>query len=51
MPLWDPQAKYTEQAQRILQSPIGQMLLPMMARMEQQLGGVTADGFQSPPQR
>ncbi|KAG2500934.1 hypothetical protein HYH03_000759 [Edaphochlamys debaryana] len=41
--------QYTGQAQEILNSPIGQMLLPMMSAMEQQLGGATAAGFGQQP--
>ncbi|GFR40054.1 hypothetical protein Agub_g592 [Astrephomene gubernaculifera] len=38
--------QYPQQAQQILQSPMGQMLLPMMEQMEQRYGNVTASGFQ-----
>ncbi|GIL71498.1 hypothetical protein Vretimale_2636 [Volvox reticuliferus] len=41
--------EYVNQAQRILQSPLGQMLLPIMEQMEQRYGNVTASGFQPPP--
>lgn len=37
------------QARDLMQTPIGQMLLPMMQQMEAQLGNVTAQGFQGPP--
>ncbi|GLC39737.1 hypothetical protein PLESTM_000934700 [Pleodorina starrii] len=40
--------EYVSQAQQILQSPLGQMLLPMMEQMEQRYGNVTATGFQAP---
>lgn len=43
------QDEYVGQAQRILQSPMGQMLLPIMQQMEQQYGNATAAGFQAPP--
>ncbi|PNH05105.1 Desumoylating isopeptidase 1 [Tetrabaena socialis] len=40
--------QYYNQAQSLLQSPLGQMVLPMMAQMEQRYGNVTAEGFQNP---
>ncbi|PNW75899.1 hypothetical protein CHLRE_12g555850v5 [Chlamydomonas reinhardtii] len=38
--------EYVNQAQSILSSPLGQMLLPIMEQMEQRYGNVTAAGFQ-----
>jgi hypothetical protein len=40
--------EYVNQAQEILQSPLGQMLLPIMEQMEQRYGNVTASGFEAP---
>lgn len=40
------QGEYVNQAQSILSSPLGQMLLPIMEQMEQRYGNVTAAGFQ-----
>ncbi|KXZ43276.1 hypothetical protein GPECTOR_96g742 [Gonium pectorale] len=40
--------QYVNQAQEILRSPLGQMLIPMMEQMERTYGNVTASGFQAP---
>ena len=34
-----------KQADEVLSTPMGQMLMPMLMQMEGQLGGATSDGF------